>query len=108
MVMFHAAGGDGFVPIVHRDFAWSDVEAKVPVVLVESADGKYTVGVGFERSHTIFSGAHNSCFHADPYFGADIGPGEERRVRGRLYLVEGTAGEVLARFREEFGVRDWV
>jgi len=100
--MFGVAGGDGFGLVAHRDCAWSDIEAKAPVVFVESVDKKYTVAVGFERSHTIFSGTHNSCFHADPYFGANITRDEERRVRGRLYLMEGRAAEALERFQREF------
>jgi hypothetical protein len=61
------------------------------------------VALGFEKAHSIFSSPGNRCFHADPYFGRNLKPGEERSVRGRLYLMKGTAQETLKRFQNEFG-----
>ena len=38
----------------------------------------------------------------DPFFGLDLQPGEERAVRGRLYLIQGTPAEAVNRFRTDF------
>jgi hypothetical protein len=51
---------------------------------------------------TIFMGIRKGkCFHADPYF-ASIMPGEERKVRGKLYLIKGNAEEALKRYQHDF------
>lgn len=100
--IFHVAGCERFIPPPMQDLSWSPVEAKAPIVLVESVCGTYTAAIGFERAHCIYSGTHNKCFHADPCFGCNIEPKEQRRIRGRLYLMKGSALQVLSRFRREF------
>ena len=70
--------------------------------MVQSVDGTRTAAFGFERSHSIYSSPGNRCFHADPFFGPDLQPGEQRKIRGRLYLMEGTPAEALERFRKDF------
>ncbi|MFH0965885.1 MAG: hypothetical protein V2A58_17950 [Planctomycetota bacterium] len=99
-IMHQLAGAEGFLPVIHRNFERGPVEAKAPIVIVEGADGKRSAALSFERSYAIFSNPTNRCFHAEPYFGP-IGVDEERRVRGRLYLMEGKAEEALGRWRRD-------
>ena len=98
-------GSDGFVPPLHAPphHPRGAVEAKAPIILVESVSATHTVALAFERGHSIYSSPGNRCFHADPYFGMKLQPGEERKVRGKLYLMKGSAMEALSRIRKEFG-----
>ncbi len=95
-------GSGGFIPPLHAGLTRSPVEAKAPIILIQNSEAAYTVALAFERAHSIFSSTGNRCFHADPFFGLEVEPGEERRVRGRLYLMKGTPEDVLARFQKEF------
>jgi hypothetical protein len=102
MELFKVRGGRGFVPIGHEMLPINPVEAGASVVIVESPDQKHVAALGFEQSYTIYGDPiGNKCFHADPYFGPLDKRGEERVVRGRLYLMEGTPHEVFARYRDE-------
>jgi hypothetical protein len=103
MMLYNVAGAGGFVPEGHRTLPVSPTEAKAPVVIVESPDRKRSAALGFERSYCIYGDAvGNRCFHADPYFGAALASGEERSIRGRLFLMEGDAGRAFERFRRDF------
>ena len=105
MVLVDGPGGaDGFVPNLHASHKQADTRAMVPLVMIGTVDGTHTAALGFERAHTIFSSAGNKCFHADPFFGSGLDPGEERKMKGRLYLMEGTPEDALARFRREFKI----
>lgn len=97
-----ARGSAGFIPPLHAVHPRGIVEAQAPIVFVSSVSGTHTAALAFERAHSIFSSRGNGCFHADPYFGADFKPGEERTVRGRLYLAKGTPQAVLKRFQRDF------
>lgn len=97
-----ARGSNGFIPPLHSTNPKGSVEAKSPLVIVENDARTFAVGLAFERAHSIFCSAGNGCFHADPYFGSDLRPGEQRQVRGRLYLLAGTATDVLKRFENDF------
>lgn len=95
-------GADGFIPPLHAGLRRGPIEAQLPLVLVGGRDRTHTVALGFERAHSIFSSTVNRCFHADPFFGFDVMPGQERRIRGRLYVVQGSPAEALGRFRADF------
>jgi hypothetical protein len=102
IVLHKVAGAGGFIPVGHRALRVGSVEAKAPIVIIEGADGRRSVGLGFERADSIYGDAKgNKCFHADPYFGS-LKPNEERKLRGRLYLMEGNAQGVLQRFLRDF------
>lgn len=96
------SGGEGFAPANSQSCPKSHVQAQASLVVVESADGKHSVALGFQQAHTIFSNPPNMCFHADPYFGTFTRKSETRHMRGKLYLMTGGAHEALARYRREF------
>ena len=100
--MLGPRGSDGFIPPLHAAHPRGAIAARAPIVLVANGLGSHTVALGFERGHSIFSSRGNGCFHADPYFGHGIKPAEERTVRGRLYLAEGSPQDVLKRFQGDF------
>lgn len=103
MKLYKVAGANGFIPVGHRSLLIGPVEAKASVVILESVDGVHTVALGFEQADHIYGDAKgNKCFHADPYFGALLKPGEERKMRGRLYLMKGTAQDALSRYQQDF------
>jgi hypothetical protein len=95
-------GSGGFIPPLHASHERGRVQARAPVVVVENNNRSHAMGVAFERAHSIFSSAGNGCYHADPFFGHDLKPGEERKVLGRLYLTKGSAEDVLNRFEKDF------
>lgn len=97
-------GGDGFIPPLHAEprHPRGPVDAGAALVMVQSVDGNHTAALGFERSHSIYSSSGNRCFHADPSFGLDLQPGEQRKIRGRLYLMKGAPSDALDRFRKDF------
>jgi hypothetical protein len=99
--MFAVAGAGGFIPPLHRGYPRGKIVAKEPIVLVEDIFGMHTAALTFERAHSIFSSVGNRCFHVDPFFGLHLKPGEERTVRGKLYLCRGSAVETLDRFQRE-------
>jgi hypothetical protein len=101
--LYKVAGANGFIPVGHRALPLGPVEAKASVVIIEGVDGAHSAALGFEQADHIYGDAKgNKCFHADPYFGPLIKPGEERGLRGRLYLINGNAEEALKRYRHDF------
>jgi hypothetical protein len=94
-------GGDGYFSYMYKDYGFCPERADESVVIIESADGKHSVGLGFSQSNFIFCGPWNKCFHADPYFGA-VPSGGRRSASGKMYFIEGNAGDVLRRYREDF------
>jgi hypothetical protein len=95
-------GADGFIPDLHAHHPQQSVHPMLPLVMVQTADGKHTSALGFERAHSIFSSIGNRCYHADPFFGFDLKPGEERHIRGRLYMMEGSPTDAIGRFTKDF------
>ena len=95
-------GASGFIPPLHAINKPAAVEARAPLIVVENQRRTHSMGLAFERAHSIFSSPVNGCYHADPFFGHDFKPGEERRMHGRLYLVKGHAADVLKRFEKDF------
>jgi hypothetical protein len=106
MILVDGPGGaDGFMPNLHGSHKRSSTRAAAPLVMIRTVDGTHTAALGFERAHSRFSSTGNKCFHADPFFGLGLDPGEEWTIKGRLYLMEGTPEDALARFRREFDVK---
>jgi hypothetical protein len=101
--LYKVAGAHGFIPVGHRAIAVGPVEAQASVVIIESQDGTHSAALGFQQADHIYGDAKgNKCFHADPYFGPQIKPGEERSVHGKLYLIKGNAEEALRRYQKDF------
>jgi len=102
--IYKVSGAHGFIPVGHRALPVGPVEAKASVVIIGAADGSHSVALGFEQSDSIYGDAKgNKCFHADPYFGPVINTGEERKLRGRLYMIKGDAQEAFRRYQQDFG-----
>jgi len=72
------------------------------VVIVEGRSGRHAAALGFGQSYTAYSNPGNMCFHADPYFGSLGAHGDERAMRGRLYLIEGNADDAFERYLHDF------
>ncbi len=100
--IYSVAGSDGFVPAIHRSHPRGSVEARASVVVLESDGGRYAAALGFTQAYNIFSNPRNMCFHADPYFGTLARRGDERRMKGRLYLIEGSADDAFGRYCSDF------
>jgi hypothetical protein len=101
MHIIQVAGAGGYVPTLHQTLAQGTVQAQESVVIVESVGGRHCAALGFEQSYTTMGCTGNMCFHMDPYFGR-LSPGEEKRILGRLYLIEGNRDDALARYRVDF------
>jgi hypothetical protein len=102
--LYKVEGAHGFIPVGHRRLSVGDVEAKASVVIIEAVDGKHSVALGFQQADHIYGDAKgNRCFHADPYFGQSLEQGQESKVNGRLYLMEGNAEAALNRYLRDFG-----
>jgi hypothetical protein len=101
--LFGVADAAKFVPKAFRNHPRGSAEAKNSIVIVESVDGKHSAALGFPRSYQIFSNPSNKCFHADPCFPQFTKQGEMHSVRGKLYLIEGSAQDALTRYRHDFG-----
>lgn len=101
--LFKVEGANGNIPPGHRQLPIGAARAKYSLVVIEGVDGKHSAALGFEQADTIYGDAKgNKCFHADPYFGPLIKTGEERMMRGKLYLMKGNAQAALERYREDF------
>jgi hypothetical protein len=99
--LVRVSGANDFVPAIHSHLALSPVRAKASLTVIESPQQDACVAVAFEQSYISFCCTQNGCFHADPFFG-EIGPGETKRVRGKLYFVAGDRDEVYRRYCEDF------
>ena len=100
--MHKVAGGDDFIPVVHQHLPVGPVPAQESLIIVQGESGDYSVALGFEQSYACYASIGNLCFHADPSFGT-LRAGEEKQMRGRLYLLQGTAQDALRRYQEDFG-----
>ena len=102
MMLYKVEGAHGFIPVGHRHLPIGPVEAQAPVVIVEGVGGNNCAALTFQHSDSIYGDAKgNKCFHADPYFGPRLEPGEEKSLLGRFYLMEGNAQAAFERFRRD-------
>lgn len=65
-----------------------------------SADGKWILAVAWEPFQEIFQGVI-TCIHNDFRIGG-LEPGEQKTIRGKLYVVPADEEALLARFRRDF------
>lgn len=104
MKIYKVTGANGFIPVGHRALPVGPVQAKASVVVIEGVDGAHSLALGFEKADHIYGDSKgNKCFHADPYFGPVINMEEERTLRGRLYMIEGSPQEAFRRYQQDFG-----
>lgn len=81
----------------------SDRDAFAGIMIRESSDGRYVMGIGWESF--ISAQGHNTlnCMH----LAAKVGPlrtGEKRTIRGRMYLFEGSKEDCLEAFEKDFAI----
>jgi acetyl esterase/lipase len=79
----------------------SDLNATAGLIARESNDREWVTGIAWERF--LSAQGHNpwECMH----LAVRVGPlavGETRKVRGKMYLFEGTREELLERYRRDF------
>ena len=67
-----------------------------PVVAVVSRGQDFVAGMAVQEALCLFSNREYSCVHVNNDFG-DLGPGEEKTMKGRLYFMRGTLGEFYLR-----------
>jgi hypothetical protein len=65
-----------------------------------SADDKLILAMAWDNTQELFQGVI-TCIHSDFRIGG-LKPGEEKRLRGRLYIVPNDTAALLARYRQDF------
>jgi len=65
-----------------------------------SADGQWLMATAWDRTHELFEGVY-VCLHADPHVGG-LGPGESKKIHGRLYLMKNDVDTLLKRYKRDF------
>ena len=80
----------------------SEINAHAGLILRESNDGEWVMGIAWERF--LSTQGHNpwKCMHLS----VNVGPldqGESREICGKIYLFKGTKEELLARYQSDFG-----
>ena len=79
----------------------SDVDAYGGLIIRESEDKTWVMGIAWESS--LSSQGHNPwhCMHLSIGVGP-LAPGETKSIRGKMYLFKGTKEDCLERFRKDF------
>jgi hypothetical protein len=65
-----------------------------------SADGKKLLATAWDQTHELFQGVI-ICLHNDPHVGG-MAPGESKKLRGKLYVMENEPAKLLARYQKDF------
>lgn len=65
-----------------------------------SADGQLILAAAWEPYQELFQGVI-VCIHSDFRIGG-LQPGEQKKIRGRIYLMESDVDELLARYHRDF------
>lgn len=76
-------------------------QADAPLIATVSADGRRTVALAFDNSYKIMTNCDIPCIHADPQL-PDCPADGSVRTRGKVYFIEGTPADALARFYRDF------
>jgi hypothetical protein len=93
----------GESPIQWSWFVNDERTFDVPLIVESSRDGKFAVGLAFDRGVQASSnvGDGRACIHMVPVL-AEIPPGRSATTVGRFYWVRGGPDDVLARHRKDF------
>ena len=78
------------------------------LIMTASRDGSVTAGTGWRPPvHFVFNNTDRAfqCIHAVPFLG-DIAAGQERNVRGRIYILAGSPQDCFARYQADFAQGD--
>jgi hypothetical protein len=65
-----------------------------------STDGKMILATAWEPYQELFQGVI-TCIHSDFRLGG-LAPGETKRVRGKIYLVDADVPALLKRYERDF------
>jgi hypothetical protein len=65
-----------------------------------SEDGLWLLATAWEPTQELFQGVR-TCLHSDFRLGG-LAPGETRRCRGKIYLMENNPARLLGRYRGDF------
>lgn len=93
----------GEEPIQWSWFVNSEETFDVPLLAVESKDGKRVLAIGVEKAIWTCSncGDGRACVHLFPYLGR-VEPGKSASVTARIYLMEGGPDDARKRFEKDF------
>ena len=83
----------------------SERDAYAGVMIREGRDGRYVMGIAWESF--LSAQGHNpwNCMHLSVLVGP-LAIGEKKRIRGRIYLFEGSKENCLELFEKEFMTQD--
>ena len=98
-------GGQVYVPngIDHADVNPRPISPEVPVkhlIRAVSADNKWVLAMAWDQTQELFQGVI-VCIHSDFGIGG-LAAGEEKRVRGRVYLMPNDPGSLLSAYERDF------
>jgi hypothetical protein len=98
-------GGQVYVPagIDRRDVNPRPLSPDVPsngLIGCVSADGRLLLATAWEPYQELFQGVI-VCLHSDFRLGG-LKPGETKRARGKIYLLENDVEKLLERYRKDF------
>lgn len=65
-----------------------------------SADGRSLLAMAWDRTQELFQGVI-VCIHNDPRVGG-LKPGEEKKLRGKIYILPNDPEQLLKRYRRDF------
>ena len=84
-----------------KDWPASERDAHAGIVIRESSDGRYVMGIGWDSF--LLAQAHNpmNCMHLSIKVGP-LARGEKKTIRGRIYLFEGSKEDCLREFEDYF------
>lgn len=66
-----------------------------------SADGKKMLATAWDQTQELFQGVI-VCLHNDPRIGG-LKPGESKKLRGKVYILENDTQKLLERYEKDFG-----
>lgn len=74
-----------------------------PVIATESVDRRFVVANARGAADYVGGNAHYTCMHVSEAW-ADVADGQEVATEGRLYFMQGTIQDFVARYKRDFGV----
>jgi hypothetical protein len=98
--MCHYEVGDAELPPLPKPWGRAAEKLDEGFVAIKSEDGKRIFAIVWPQARNVLTNTHIPCVHADPppYPAA---PGKRLHLRGKVYLIEGSLDDLLARVRRE-------